>query len=459
VTDLRFGSIAEARSALDRREIGAIELTRVHLDAIAAENPRLNAFIAVTADQALDAAAAADRAIRAGQAGPLTGIPLSVKDLLDLQGSPTTAGGIAGDLTVATVDSAVVAKLREAGAVLLGKTNLHEYAFGTTSENPHFGPARNPHDETRVAGGSSGGSAAAVAAGLGYASIGTDSGGSVRIPAALCGVAGFKPTFGLVSRRGIVPLGWTADHAGPIARTVHDCALVLDEIAGFDPSDPGSVDRPVGGSFAAALEGGLAGVRIGLVRGASRWTEPEIETRLDPAAEVLRGLGAEVVDLSLDSLADGVACVAILLRVEAAIVHRERLAKAAHQLGADVRARLRAGQLLPATAYVDALRLRRALSIELDALLSTVDLLLLPTTPIVAPRIGETFDRVDSRGPNRRTLLSSLTALFNVTGVPAISVPFGSGRNGLPVGVQLAGRRWEDALVLRAGSLVQRAVS
>lgn len=455
MTDLRFATIAEARAALDRREISAVELTRLHLDAIAAENPQVNAFVGVMAEEALASAAAADRGLAAGERRPLLGIPVSLKDLIDVAGWVTTAGARDEGRPPATENAEVVRRLRAAGAVILGKTTLHELAFGATSENPHGGAVPNPVDRSRIAGGSSGGSAVAVAAGLSFASIGTDSGGSIRIPAALCGVAGHKPTFGLVSRRGVQPLSWTLDHVGPLARTAADCATVLGVIASHDPADPNLVlplrhDRPI------ALPDGL---RLGVVREPSPWLDPDVRARVEEAVALLVALGGTPVDVELGQLGDGLACVAILLRVEAAAVHRDRLARTPEQIGSDVRARLRAGQLLPATAYLNALRVRQQLIRELDALFETVDLLVLPTTPIVAPPIGATFDPVTPGGPNARTLLTSLTSLFNATGLPALSVPCGPAPSGLPVGLQLVGRRDADALVLTVGAAFEAARS
>ncbi|MFN8534140.1 MAG: amidase [Dehalococcoidia bacterium] len=454
--DLRFGSIADARDALDRREISATELARLHLDAISAEDGRLNAFLTVTEADALAGAAAADAALAVGDRRPLLGIPVSLKDLVDQTGTPTTAGGPPEGRAPATEDAAVTRRLRDAGAVLLGKTTLHEFAFGATSENPHYGASRNPTHPDRIAGGSSGGSAAAVAAGFGFASIGTDSGGSIRIPAALCGVVGHKPTFGLVSRFGIQPLAWSADHAGPIARSVADCATVLEVIAGYDPHDPGSIDTAIP-DYSRLLGGGIDGLRVGMVHDASPWVEPDVALRFGEACRVLGTLGASLLDLELGQLADGLRCVAILLRVEAAVVHRDHLALHPERFSRDVLARLRAGQFLPATAYLDALRMRRALVRELDSLLETVDLIVLPTVPIVAPRIGTTFEPVAPGAPNARSLLTSLTSLFNLTGLPAVTVPCGVNRAGLPVGLQIVGRRWTDALVLRVAANYERA--
>ncbi|MCS6802927.1 MAG: amidase [Chloroflexota bacterium] len=451
--ELRFATIADALAALDRREVSAVELTRLHLDAIAAENPHRNAFLRVTEEDALAGAAAADRARAAGEQRPLLGIPVSLKDLIDQAGVVTTAGTRAPERMPAAEDAEVVRRLRAAGAVILGKTTLHELGFGPTSENPHSGPVPNPADPSRIAGGSSGGSAAAVAAGLSFASIGTDSGGSIRVPAALCGVAGHKPTFGLVPRRGVQPLSWSLDHVGPLARTAADCAAVLAAIAGHDPADPSS-NPAARFAYPNVLPKHL---RLGVVRDASAWLEPAVRARFDEAVAVLAGEGRTMVDVELGQLSDGLACVAILLRVEAAAACRDWLARHPDRIGSDVRARLRAGQLLPATAYLDALRVRRQLVRELNALFDTVDLLLLPTTPIVAPRIGATFDPIAPGGPTPRALLTSLTSLFNATGLPALSVPCGKDSAGLPVGLQIVGRRGEDGLVLAVGAAFESA--
>jgi aspartyl-tRNA(Asn)/glutamyl-tRNA(Gln) amidotransferase subunit A len=318
--------------------------------------------------------------------------------------------------------------------VMLGKLNMHEFAFGVTTVNPHYGTCRNPWDTDRIPGGSSGGSGAAVAAGLCYGALGSDTGGSIRIPGSLCGIVGLKPTYGRVSRAGVLPLSWSLDHAGPMTRTVTDTALMLDAIAGHDPADPGSAAVPVP-DYTATLEDGVRGLRVGLPR---RYffeqLEPAVDRAVEDAVAVLRSAGAEVRDVE----------------IEAAAYHARWLRERPQDYGADVLSRLMQGDLYPATQYVNAQRLRRTITDNFLATLSAVDVLVMPTMPVTAPRIP---------GPAVATPnpLTRNTFPFDVTGLPTVTLPCGFDADGLPIGLQIAGRPFDEPTVLRAARAYERA--
>ncbi len=461
-TDLCFLSLADAAELVRSRAVSVLELARATLDRAQRLEPRLNAFIRLDGEGLLAAARQADEALARGdRRGPLHGVPLSLKDLLDVAGQPMTAGSriLAGH--VPEQDATVWARLRAAGALLLGKTNLHEFAYGATTINPHYGPTRNPWDLERIPGGSSGGSAAAVAAGVGYGSIGSDTGGSIRLPAALCGVVGLKPTYGLVSRRGAFPLSWSQDHLGPLARTALDCALLLDAIAGPDPADPTTrAARPPGA--VAALRGApahLRDVRVGVLREhRAGVVDAEVGAAFDQAISQFAALGAEIHEVTFPEEPLAISAAQTILFGEATAVHQKWLRERADDYGADVRGRLELGALLPGVDYVQAQRLRTRIVQRMLAAMAEVDVLAGPTTPIPAPPIAATTIRVEEREVDPRTVLLRFTRLFDLTGQPAVSVPCGFTAGGLPIGLQLAARPWADALVLRMVHAYQQAL-
>ncbi len=429
--------------------VSPVELTRACLERIAEVQPRLRAFVTVTAEVAVAGALAAEREIVAGNyRGPLHGIPLSVKDLFDVAGVPTTAGG-GFAVEPATEDSAVAERLRSSGAVLLGKTLLHEFAFGVTSVNPHFGAVRNPWADDRIAGGSSGGSAAAVATGCGFGSIGSDTGGSIRIPAALCGVVGLKPTRGRVSLRGAVPLSWTLDHAGPLARTVRDTALLYGAIAGHDVRDPASRAAPYEDT-SEELEAGATGLRIGVWEAAMAQADPPIATLARAAVETLAAAGARVSEVTLPRASELVATQLTILATDAYAFHRERFDSEPERYGEDVRARIARGRDTTGAEYAQARRVRSEVSAAFDQVLASYDAIVLPTTVVAAPR-REGADAVATAAR-----LTALTSPFNLTGLPAISVPCGLA-SALPVGLQLVGARWREARLLRVARAYESA--
>ena len=471
--DLRDLTLTHLAAALAAGEVSSLETTEHALRRIEAlDGPgRLNAFITVTADAALAEARASDARRAAGEArGPLDGVPIALKDLFDTAGVRTTAGSRVWADRVPDADATVVRRLRAAGAVLLGKTNMLEFAYGYP--HPDFGETANPWDRTRTAGGSSGGSAAAVAAGLGWGALGSDTGGSIRSPAAYCGVTGLKPTYGLVSLAGVVPLSWSLDHAGPLARTAADCALLLAAIAGHDPTDPYSAppadaDRALAGlrelvpAPSATHASPLHGLRIGAVpRLFELAVTPGLRETVERALPVLSDLGAEVVEVELDPAAFALVVPAIerIYTVEAAAFHRPWFRERAADYGPVMREGLAAAMELRAVDYVDAQRDRLRVRAAFDALYERVDILAWPAQPLVAPPLGTTTATVDAPTGQAPTIEVEIgaTGPANLTGEPSLAVPCGFA-SGLPVGLLLQGPRFADALVLRAAMAYQAA--
>ncbi|WP_205626155.1 amidase [Dickeya fangzhongdai] len=447
-------TLAQASAAIEARELSPVELVDAALERIAAREPEINAFVSVWESAARRQALDAERDISHGRyRGPLHGIPLALKDLFDVAGQPTSASSRLRVGHRAAANSAVADALLHGGAILMGKTHTHEFAFGLTTPQ-----TRNPLDPQRTPGGSSGGSAAAVAYGGAWAAMGTDTGGSIRVPAALCGLVGFKPTYGVVSRHGIVPLAWSLDHAGPIARTVEDVGLLLQAVAGFDARDPASRIAPTAFS-ASQTQAGAQGLRVGIPRNYyfDQVAEP-VAAAVRRAAAHLRQQGAELVAVDLP-LADYLIPTQWGLMVaEAASVHASDIRRSASRYGDDVRTLLEAGQLLPAGDYLKAQRARRLIAQQWHALFARVDILLAPTVPQTAARVGqEMFVWPDGRQESVAEAYVRLCAPANVTGLPALTVPFGKDNQGLPVGVQIMGKALDDARVLQVGRIVEAA--
>ncbi|MBI2913482.1 MAG: Asp-tRNA(Asn)/Glu-tRNA(Gln) amidotransferase subunit GatA [Chloroflexi bacterium] len=452
VAELARLSLAEAGDQIRRHKISPVELTDACLERIGRLDGHLKAFITVTRETALQSARQAQQAIAKGNyKGPLHGLPVALKDLFATAGVRTTAGSKIMADHVPAEDAEATARLKAAGAIIIGKLNLHEFAFGATGVNPHYGAARNPWDDSRVCGGSSSGSACALAAGECLAALGTDTGGSIRIPASLCGVVGLKPTFGRVSRRGVVPLSWALDHVGPLARTAEDAAIVLGVLAGKDPLDDSSSDEPVP-DYRRGLKGNLKGLRVGVPR---QYffdnVEPEVLKAVRTAIEVLTKLGAEVAEVSLPHIAEAPAAVTAIMMPEALAYHQRWLAERPQDYGDDIRQRLELGMAFLGMHYVQAQRLRELIVQEWrQQVFDRVDLLATPTTPVPPPRIEE------SEVQTTMTLVR-FTGPFNLLGVPAISVPCGFTTSGLPIGLQLAARWWQEETVLRAAHAYEQA--
>jgi aspartyl-tRNA(Asn)/glutamyl-tRNA(Gln) amidotransferase subunit A len=445
-------SIAEAGERLRRRTLSPVELTRAYLARIQAEDAAARCYITVLQDRALAAAATAEREIAGGgYRGALHGIPIAVKDLVMTRGIRTTCGSRILKDWVPDTDATVAARLAEAGAILLGKLNMHEFAYGPTGVNPHYGTAANPWGRDRMPGGSSSGSGAGVAAGLCAGALGTDTGGSIRIPASLCGIVGLKQTYGLVSRAGVVPLAWSLDHIGPMTRTVTDAALMLQTLAGRDRADPTTAALPVP-DYRRELERDPRGLRVGIVRDLFfERLDPEVRAAVEAATQALAGLGVRVEEVRLPRIRHAGPATFAIITAESMAYHEPYLKTRASEYGADVRARLLTGQFVLATQYLKAQRARQVLRADVDGVLRSVDALLTPTTPIPAPRTDEREATVDGVTDDVRAWLTRCTRPINLTGHPALSVPCGLTAGGLPIGLQLVGRQFDEATLLRLG--------
>ena len=456
--ELCFLSITEAAGLIESRQLSPVALTQAHLDRIERTEPALNAFITLLSEEAVASAEAAEREIANGEyRGPLHGIPVGLKDLYYTKGIRTTVGTKILRDFIPDYDAAVTEKFADAGAILMGKLQMHEFALGATSVNPHDGPARNPWNPDRITGGSSGGSGAAVAAGQCMAALGSDTGGSIRIPGALCGIVGLKPTFGRVSRHGVYPLSWSLDTVGPMTRAVRDSAIVLNALAGHDPRDPSSANVPTE-DFTDGIEDGLAGLRIGIPDDFFYDViSPEVAEAVCRAAGVLADLGAEVERCSIPALNHALGISSAILVTEAAETVFDKLRDRPEDIGADVRARLRLGAVTPAVDYIKAQRARSAYNAQLGEAMRRYDLLLAPSVAVGATAIDQEFVEVAGKRENAPSLMSRLTRPFNLTGQPTISVPCGFTDEGMPIGMQLAGRQWQEATVLRAAHAYEQA--
>jgi aspartyl-tRNA(Asn)/glutamyl-tRNA(Gln) amidotransferase subunit A len=422
-------TLAALARRLQARELTAESVTAACLARIAERNPSINAFITVCEAQALEQAREADTEIAHGRyRGPLHGVPISLKDLIDLRGVPTTAASRVREGLGASQDAPAVAWLREAGAVFIGKTNLHEFAFGTTNEDSAFGPVRHPLDPNRSPGGSSGGSAASVLDGMAYASIGTDTGGSVRIPAAACGLVGLKPALGDIQTEGIVPLSMTMDHVGPLCRSVEDAAIVYGALRGAPPP--------------AGRRREMRGLRLGVLREYFlSLLDPQVASAFDDACRRLVEAGAVLEDVAIPHAGDIAAVYVHIVLAEAAAYHAKTLESRADDYTANVRTRLEMGRYVLAEDYVRALRGRSVLTHEVDTALRGYDALLLPSIAVPATRLGAATVKIGAAEEPVRYIMLRLTQLFNVTGHPAITVPCGKTVEGLPIGAQLVGTR------------------
>jgi aspartyl-tRNA(Asn)/glutamyl-tRNA(Gln) amidotransferase subunit A len=446
-------SISEARRRIRAREISPVELTHSYLQQIDRLNARLNVYLTVTEKAALAAAKAAeDSVVRGDLLGSLHGIPVALKDNFEVAGVRTTAGSKFLRDNISGEDCEVAYRLRQAGAIILGKLHMHEWAIGGTTRNPHYGPGRNPWDPMRSPGGSSGGSGAAIAADMALAAMGTDTGGSVRIPAALNGVTALRPTSGRISKRGVVTVSDTFDTAGPLARRVEDVALVLQALAGYDPDDPTSFDVRVD-DYVAGLRKGVRGLRIGLLGGYFR-TEPwpEVSDLVIKAGRAFEALRAVVEEVELPGAEDAIERTSEMILAEAAAFHWTRLQERPEDFGTDVLTRLRLGADVSGARYARArAEQRRWRRYVVGEVLGRYDILVAPTCGIPAPVIEE------SDGVETTRLLTRFTYPFSLARVPVVSIPCGFAGDTLPVGMQLVGRPWDEALILRAAWAYQES--
>jgi aspartyl-tRNA(Asn)/glutamyl-tRNA(Gln) amidotransferase subunit A len=433
-------SLTDQRNLVKSKEVDASDLASACYRQIEKLNPIVNAFITVIPPEPLLL-----------QGGALSGIPVAVKDLYDTKGIRTTSGSRFFADNIPQEDAIVVQKIKKAGAQIIGKTNTHEIALGVTNNNPHYGACRNPWDITRISGGSSGGSAVAVAAGMAMAAIGTDTGGSIRIPASLCGVVGLKPTYGRVSLRGILPLSWNLDHAGPITRKVEDAALMLQVMGGYDELDPTSV-KTLPGDYYSHLKDTMKERKIALAVGSFiEEADQEVLEAVRQAAQILAEQGALISEVNVDFLKEGALANALMTQADGAAFHRERMKEHPDWFGADVRQRLETGAAFTSSEYILARRAQVEVKRQCESLLTLYDTLILPTTPIAAPVLeGE-------NALERARQLTRFTSPFNLTGLPALSVPCGFTKDSLPIGLQIVSRAWNEAGVLRTGYAFQEA--
>jgi aspartyl-tRNA(Asn)/glutamyl-tRNA(Gln) amidotransferase subunit A len=449
-----LSSIAELAPRLRRNEISPVHIVEECLSRIAQLNPLLNAFITVAGQSALAEARAAEAEIQRGQwRGPLHGIPVSLKDLIDTRGIRTTAASAIHHDRVPSEEAEVVRRLRQAGAVIVGKNNLHEFAYGGSSLISDFGEVRNPWDVTRITGGSSGGSAAAVVADMSSASIGTDTAGSIREPAALCGCVGLKPTYGRVSIRGVIPLATSLDHVGPIALSVADSAIVLQAIAGYDAADITTADVPVS-DYVSAAQAGAKLLRAGVPRAYFyEQLDPEVASATEHALAGIKTMVASLKEVSLDVPTDRT-----LQMAEAYAYHAQNLAKNVAPYDPETLRRIRTGESVSAAEYIHSRRELDQARREMGRVFADVDVLVTPTTPIAAPAIDDLKTNPEALRPAELMLLRN-TRPFNIWGLPAISLPCGFTQSGLPIGLQIAGPMWREDLVLRLAHAYEQATT
>jgi len=448
-------TISEAASSLRKRRFSAVELTTAAISRIERLDKRLGAFITPTAPYALNRARQADDELASGNdRGPLHGIPIAVKDLFSTRGVRTTAGSRIFENLVPESNATVVSLLEEAGAVLLGKLNMHELAYGITSDNPFFGTVRNPWNEAHSPGGSSGGSGVAVAANMVYAALGTDTGGSIRIPAAFCGAVGLKPTYGRVSRQGVLPLAYTLDHVGPLTRSVADAAMILNAIAGRDPLDDSSSRHPTI-DYVPEEGDSIRGLRLGFPENFFYdRLDPEVESAVRGACARAETLGAVVKPVAVPDMAAINAIGRIILLAEAS-AHMEKHLGDRSRFGPDVYSLLQQGRLVPATDYINAQRLRRVVCRQFTELWREVDCLLTPATPNTAPPIGAQTVKLGGAEEDVRLATTRLVRGINVLGLPALVMPCGLSEHGLPIGLQIIGSAFDEALLLKVGAALE----
>ncbi|MCC6390973.1 MAG: Asp-tRNA(Asn)/Glu-tRNA(Gln) amidotransferase GatCAB subunit A [Bryobacterales bacterium] len=451
-----MSTIREAGAALRSNKTTSVAIARQCLDRINRLQPSLNAFITVVSDAALAQAARLDAELAAGaDRGPLHGIPIALKDVFETKGIRTTCGSRLFYDYVPHRDAAVAERLEAAGCVLLGKTGMHELAYGVTSTNPHFGAIHNPWNRDHVPGGSSGGSGAAVAASMAFMAMGTDTGGSIRIPAAFCGTVGLKPTYGRVSRYGVLPLDFSLDHMGPLTRSVHDAAFVLQALAGEDPRDHTSSPQPAG-RYSPPADAKLNGIRIGIPENFYfERVEPGIVSAVRQTASEAERLGAKLVSVRVPDIAGLNAIGRIILFAEATAAMEPFLHRR-DEIGPDVLSLLEQGRYVLAADYVQAQRLRRVFQIEYNKVFDSVDVLLTPTTPNLAPRIGETTVLLDGQSEDARLASTRFVRAINILGLPALALPCGV-VSGLPASAQFIGKAFDEVTLLRVGAAIEDA--
>src|SRR5262245_56962708 len=460
-TDVLNLTISEAAAQMERRALSPVELTEAVLQRIAAVDKAINAYITVCDEQAREVAQAAERMISAGyHLGPLHGIPVAIKDNICMRGVRTTAGSkILADFVPAE-DATVTSRLKRAGAVIVGKTNLHEFAWGGTTDNPHYGTCRNPWNPERFPAGSSGGSGAAVAARTCLGALGTDTGGSIRLPSSVNGIVGIRPTIGRVSNHNVVPLAWTMDTVSPMTRTVEDCMLMFEVIAGHDPLDDHSAQVPVA-DYRRELTRGVGGLRVGLIQDYSlAHVQPAVGDTIRAALTTLESLGARVEEIAMPSIVGNISAQLTIESCEPSTYHQEWLRTRAADYGEDVRTLLELAEMYLATHYLQAQRYRSVLRNDFLEGFKQVDVFVTPTLPFTATPCGAT--EVVIENGEREDMLSAImqfTGVPSLAGLPALSIPVGFDADGLPVGMQVIGRPFDEGTLFRVGHAYQAATS
>jgi aspartyl-tRNA(Asn)/glutamyl-tRNA(Gln) amidotransferase subunit A len=457
--ELASKSIGELSPLIREKQISPVEVTEAILDRVEKYNPQVNAYIKVNADQAMESAKQAELDIMKGRyRGALHGIPMALKDIFYVKGEVATMGSKIHKDFVADYDATVVSKLKEAGVVFTGTLNMHEYAWGGTNNNPHFGPCRNPWNLETIPGGSSGGSGAAVAADMTIASLGTDTGGSIRIPASFCGIVGLKPTHGRVSKYGVFPLSWSLDHIGPMTKTVTDAAIIMEVIAGYDKNDPTTIDIPTA-SYTDYLSEDIKGLVIGINeeyyfkdvdRGVEKWVRDGIET--------LKAMGVEVKTVSIPSIKHSYFSEMMTILGEASAIHHNNLKKRSQDFGEDVRLSLELGEIPSAVDYVQAQQMRRNLIHDFDQVFKSIDLLIAPTIPFTAPIIGQATTMINDQKTSVFDNLIRFQSPSNLTGLPSLTLPCGLSK-GMPVGMQLIGKAFREEILLKVAYAFERSHS
>jgi len=450
-------SLAQAAQRVKRKEISPVELVEAALARIAAVDARLKAYISVFADEARQVAKAAEIMTMAGHdLGPLHGVPIALKDNVATRGTRTTAGSkILSDWKPQN-DATIAARLRQAGAIFVGKLNMHEFAWGGTSDNPHYGAVRNPWNTEHFPAGSSGGSGAAVAARTCYGAIGTDTGGSIRLPSAINGIVGIRPTYGRVSNHGIIPLAWSMDTAGPMTRTVEDCAIMFGTMAGYDPND-GTTSRAATCDYTAGLTEGVRGLRIGVIPGYFfHHLQPPVLAAVKQALDTLVGLGAQIVEVDIENIHGNISAQLTIESAEPSTYHQRWLRERPDDYGADVRSLLEIGEMLLATHYLQAQRYRTLLRNEFMDAFRKVDVFICPTLPFTATKVGAMKVVIeDGVEEDMLSAIMQYTGVPSLTGLPSLNVPCGFDPNGLPIGMQIIGRPFDEATLFRAGAAYQ----
>lgn len=458
-SDLLGLSIAAAAKLIRKGEVSPTDLFNASLQEIEKHNSTLRAFISVTEESGKKAAAAAELMLSAGyDLGPLHGIPLGIKDNIAIKGERTTAGSKILENWHPDKDATIISRLKQAGAVFVGKTNMHEYAWGGTSANPHYGHVRNPWDTSKFPAGSSGGSGAAVAAGLCYGALGTDTGGSIRLPSAINGVVGLRPTYGRVSNSGIIPLAWTMDTAGPMTRTVEDCALLFNAIAGPDPTDPATASVPVD-DFLSRLSAGVRGLRIGIVPSYFfTHIQQDVKHAVESALKTFEELGAHIVEVDIKHIEGNISAQLTIESAEPSTYHQKALRERPGDFGDDVRTLLEVGEMLLATHYLQAQRYRTLLRNEFQEAFKHVDVFICPTLPFTATDLGATTVEIESGvQEDMLSAIMQFTGVASLTGLPSLNVPCGFDSGGLPVGMQIIGAPFTESRLFSIGHAFQCA--